>query len=211
MCPIDDGVIKYDRGHYEKSEPLNADEFRELEKWRDTLHKLRLIGEYLPEKIGYGNLSERKNYLSHFESNNPQFLISGTQTGGLESLDGESYTRVLDFDLEKNIVKVKGPVEASSEALTHAAVYQCNKDISCVFHIHSTPIWEGMINENYLATSKDTPYGTIEMAKEVQSLIGKSSSGLLVMKGHQDGVISFGPNLDSAGKLILQVYDKFGG
>lgn len=210
MCPIDDGVIKYDRSQFEKSEPLNPDEFRELEKWRDTLHKLRLIGEYLPEKIGYGNLSERKNYLDHFKSENPQFLISGTQTGGLETLDGNSYTRVLDFDLEKNLVKVKGPVEASSEALTHAAVYQCNSKILCVFHIHSTPIWEGMIANNYMATSENTPYGTIEMAREVQGLIGKSESGLLVMKGHQDGVISYGQNLDSAGKLILEVYDKFG-
>lgn len=210
MCPIDDGVIKYDRSQFETSDPLDADEFRELEKWRDTLHKLKLIGEYLPEKVGYGNLSERKNYLNHYQTDNPQFVISGTQTGSHPQLDGNGYTRVLDFDLEKNIVKVKGPLEASSEALTHAAVYNSNSKITCVLHIHSTPIWEGMIANKYMATDEKTPYGTTQMALEVQALIGSNDNGILVMKGHQDGVISFGPDLSSAGKLILEVYDKFG-
>jgi hypothetical protein len=211
MCPIDDGVIKYDRARYEKSEPLSTDEFRDLEKWRDTLHKLKLIGEYLPEKIGYGNLSARKNYLSFYKTENPQFIISGTQTGGLETLDGRSYTRVLDFNLEENWAKVLGPLEASSEALTHAAVYQSSSQIQCVFHIHSSPIWKGMIESNYPATAADIPYGTIDMANEVQRLIKNKNSGILVMKGHEDGVISFGESYEDAGRLILEVYDKFGG
>ncbi len=211
MGPINDGVIKYDRGRYEKSAPLKTDEFRDLEKWRDTLHKLKLIGEYLPEKIGYGNLSARKNYLSIHQTENPQFVISGTQTGGLESLDGETYTRVLDFDLKENWAQVNGPVEASSEALTHAAVYLSNPQIQCVFHIHSKPIWNGMIEENYPATAEEIPYGTTDMANEVQRLIQNKNSGILVMKGHEDGVISYGESFEDAGRLILEVYDKFGG
>lgn len=211
MCPVDDGVIKYDRSKYEKADALKPDEFSNLEKWRDTLYKLKLIGEYLPEKIGYGNLSQKKDYQNHLESKNPQFLITGTQTGGNPSLSGDDYTRVLDFDLEKNIVKVKGPLEASSEALTHAAVYQKNPKIHAVFHIHSTPIWEQMITDNYPGTDASIPYGTYDMALAVQELVATNDSGLIVMKGHQDGVISYGNDLDTAGKLILEVYDKFGG
>ena len=80
MCPVDDGVIKYDRSQFEKSDALKPDEFSNLEKWRDTLYKLKLIGEYLPEKIGYGNLSERKDYQSHHKTTKPQFLITGKES-----------------------------------------------------------------------------------------------------------------------------------
>lgn len=211
MCPVDDGVIKYDRSQFEKADALKPDEFSNLEKWRDTLYKLRLIGEYLPEKIGYGNLSERKNYQNIHSTQNAQFVITGTQTGGLAELDGNFYTRVLDFDLHKNTAKVQGPLEASSEALTHAAVYQGNSQIHAVFHIHSRPIWEKMITNNYPATAQDIPYGTFEMATAVQNLVGTNLAGLIVMKGHEDGVIAYGSDLDAAGKLILEVYDKFGG
>lgn len=210
MCPIDDGVIKYDRSQFEQSDALETDEFSELEKWRETLYNLNLIGEYLPEKIGYGNLSQKKDYLSHHKTPKPQFVITATQTGGLKKLDGTTYTRVLDFDLEKQSVKVKGPMEASSEALTHAAVYNSNEKITAVFHIHCKEIWQGMIDSGYDGTPKNVPYGTKEMADSVTELIKDKNSGLIVMKGHEDGVISYGENLLEAGKLILEVYDKFG-
>ncbi len=211
MCPIDDGVIKYDRSQFEHSDALSSDEFYELERWRNTLYNLKLIGEYLPEKIGYGNLSQRKDYRYLKKIEKPQFIITGTQTGGLPELNGEYYTRVLDFDLSKNQVNVNGPLEASSEALTHAAVYEGNPNINVVFHIHSTPIWKGMIAENYPATAKEIPYGTLDMANAVQEIVKVNDSGIIVMKGHDDGVISFANDLDTAGKLLLQVYDKFGG
>ncbi|MCR9206369.1 MAG: class II aldolase/adducin family protein, partial [Halobacteriovoraceae bacterium] len=178
MCPIDDGVIKYDRTQFEQSDALETDEFSELEKWRETLYNLKLIGEYLPEKIGYGNLSQKKNYLSHHNTKNPQFIITATQTGGLKKLDGNTYTRVLDYDLEKQLIKVKGPMEASSEALTHAAVYKGNEKITTVFHIHNKEIWKGMIENSYDGTPKEVPYGTKEMADAVSNLIKGKNSGL---------------------------------
>ena len=211
MCPIDDGVIKYDRSHFEKTKALPSEEFQELEKWRSTLFQLRLIGEYLPEKIGYGNLSEKKDYSHLYETPLSQFIISGTQTGGLANLDGNSYVRVLDFNFDTLLIKAQGPLEASSEALTHAAIYDSSPSIQAVFHIHSNSIWKGMIEENYPATPKEVPYGTKEMALTVKDIIAGQSNGLLVMKGHEDGVIAFGECLSDAGKKILEVYDKFGG
>ena len=49
------------------------------------------------------------------------------------------------------------------------------------------------------------------MANAVQEIVKVNDSGIIVMKGHDDGVISFANDLDTAGKLLLQVYDKFGG
>jgi ribulose-5-phosphate 4-epimerase/fuculose-1-phosphate aldolase len=209
MCPIDDGVIKYDRSQFELSNALNDDEFRELEKWRKTLYNLKLIGEYLPERIGYGNLSQKFDYSEQHSSEKPQFLITGTQTGSLPELNGEGYTRVLDFSFEKWSVKVKGPLEASSEALTHAAIYQAHEKIKCVFHIHDKNIWQAMKDNNYASTPASIPYGTKEMADSVIACVGSTTQGLIVMKGHEDGVISYASTLDQAGKLLLGVYDKF--
>ena len=211
MCPIDDGVIKYDRSQYEQTPPLNEKEILDLEKWRSTLFQIHLIGEYLPEKIGYGNLSEKKNYSSLFQSTHPQFVITGTQTGGHPVLTGQFYTRVLDYDLENQKIKVQGPVEASSEALTHAAIYHSNPKIGAVFHIHSKEIWKGMIREDYPFTEETIPYGTKEMANAVREAITGKTYGSLVMKGHEDGVIAFGKDNNEAGREILKIYDKFGG
>ncbi len=211
MCPIDDGVIKYDRSQFEKSPPLELGEYENLEKWRKTLFQIQLIGEYLPEKIGYGNLSQKMDYSKFIKSGVAQFVITGTQTGGHPELNGNLYTRVLDYDLEEQKIKVMGPLEASSEALTHAAIYQSSPLIGAVFHIHSKSIWKGMIRENYLATSEDIPYGTKEMANAVEKAIQGLTTGSLVMKGHEDGVIAFGKNLNEAGKEVLKIYDKFGG
>lgn len=211
MCPIDDGVIKYDRSQYIKSDALKVDEYKALENWRKTLHQLKLIGEYLPERIGYGNLSQKRDYSDiHSPGPKSQFVITGTQTGGLVDLNGDSYTRVLDYNFESWSAKTMGPLEASSEALTHAAIYEADPEITAVFHIHNNDIWKGMIENNYPATSEKIPYGTKEMATAVKELIINDHLGLIVMKGHEDGVIAYGKTLEEAGKKILEVYDKFG-
>ncbi|PIK13925.1 class II aldolase/adducin family protein [Halobacteriovorax sp. JY17] len=201
---IDDGVIKYDRTNFTQSGPLDPALWEEIESWRKKLFKLNLIGEYPTEKVGFGNMSKIIRW-----NDQAEFIITGTQTGKYENLTGEHYTLVNGYDLEAMKLKQVGPLEASSEALTHAAVYEANRDITAVFHIHNTTIWERMIEENYDATPKDVPYGTIEMANCVGQLIAGKSSGLIVMKGHQDGVIAYSKSMDQCGKLILELADKF--
>ena len=60
-------------------------------------------------------------------------------------------------------------------------------------------------------TSPDVPYGTPEMAEEINHIIvheNLGKGGLIVMAGHEEGIISFGFDLDSAGSLILHEYEK---
>ncbi|OUR93454.1 hypothetical protein A9Q84_18445 [Halobacteriovorax marinus] len=201
---IDDGVIKYDRSNFSHSGPLNKDSWGDLEQWREKLYQLNLIGEYLPEKVGFGNLSKLLT-----REKGIQFVITGTQTGKFKNLTGDHYSQVEGYDLEHMKLFSRGPLEPSSEALTHAAVYESVSTISAVFHIHSTKIWKEMIDNNYDATPEDVPYGTLEMATCVQELIAKKESGTIVMKGHQDGVIAYATTLDECGKLILDLAKKF--
>ncbi len=210
MSEIDDGVIKYNTAAFTKSPPLKESEFLDLEQWRHKLYQIKLIGEYLPEKIGYGNLSLRRDYAQFHSTEHSQFIITGTQTGGLEHLTGSSYTRVLDYNFKDWSVKAMGPLQASSEALTHAAIYESHRDkINAVFHIHNKEIWKGMIEQNYDSTPENTPYGTEEMANAVIECVGDNDRGIIVMKGHEDGVISYGATMEIAANLILEVYSKF--
>ena len=119
---IDDGVIKYDRTNFTESGPLDATLWKEIESWREKLFKLNLIGEYPTEKVGFGNLSKIIKW-----SKKAEFIITGTQTGKYAKLSGDHYTLVTGYDLEAMKLQQVGPLEASSEALTHAAVYEANK------------------------------------------------------------------------------------
>lgn len=139
----------------------------------------------------------------------PQFVITGTQTGKYPKLDGSQYTRVIDYCIEQLKVSVIGPIEASSEALTHAAIYSFNPKIKAVFHIHSSKIWGGMIKDQTDFTPANIPYGTVEMAKATQKCIINKDAGSFCMRGHEDGVVSYGRSIDEAGNLILELFNKY--
>ena len=211
MVSREEGVIKYDRSGFHQTGPLPEPEYLGLERWREKLFKLALIGEYEDLKVGYGNISELKNlsYLHHFDG--PQFVITGTQTGKFSHLTGEHYTQVVGHDVTNSLLTSYGPIEPSSEALTHAAIYLAATGVGAIFHIHSTPIWEGMIRENMDGTPEDIEYGTQEMANCVSKLTAGKKASSFVMKGHQDGIIGYGTNLEDAGAEILKLYHKFVG
>lgn len=200
MKEIDDGVIKFSYG-LKKSLPLKEEEYIELEKWRTILFRMGLIGEYEIEKVGYGNLSKR------LDKNN-QFIITGTQTGKFSNLNGNHYTKILKCSLEKMTVQAQGPIAPSSESLTHFAIYQQSSHINFVFHVHNTQLWNYMITQNMDATPDYISYGTEEMAKYTSDITSNKKSGIFVMKGHQDGVISFGETAEEAGKIILDTFKK---
>jgi len=191
-----EGVVKYTIKHESARITLPAD-MPELLTWRRRLHERRLIGADA-QGIGYGNLSVRL-YTT------PTFLITGTQSSGSAEVDQRDFARVTVVDLDRNFLRSIGERAPSSEALTHAALYQVNGAIRAVVHVHSAPIWNSC--RNRLPTSReDVQYGTPEMAYEVIRLHKRKAlgrQGVIVMGGHQDGVIAFGPSLAEAAGEIL--------
>lgn len=209
MKVIDDGVIKYDRTNFSPCDGLLTDEYQDLEYWRKKLYQLNLIGEYPEVHIGFGNMSKVLDYSFITKSRFPQFVITGTQTGKYSDLSGTHYTRVLDYDIDNLKIQMMGSVEASSEALTHAAIYASNPNIKAVFHIHSKEIWEKMIEDKSDFTESSIPYGTVEMAKATQECIKNKDCGVFCMHGHEDGIVIYGTSLETAGELTLKLYDKY--
>jgi hypothetical protein len=190
----EDGVIKYDRAYFIPGPALAAEEYEPLEESRKRLHALRLIGVY-PSGVGFGNLSLRRDYSGFCLSPRPQFLITGSQTGHLSSLTGAHYCRVLDFDIAGLRVLSMGPVEASSETLTHAAIYLANGQVNAVAHVHHPALWRELQERGFPATASTVAYGTAELAWAVADLARGKRDGLIVMKGHADGFICFASSL----------------
>jgi L-ribulose-5-phosphate 4-epimerase len=89
--------------------------FTELNRYRRKLRDLGMIGVDA-RGIGFGNLSIRNGATS-------RFYITGSATGRILELTPADYARVVAYDFEKNWLKCEGSTVASSESLTHAAVY----------------------------------------------------------------------------------------
>ena len=82
-----------------------------------------------------------------------------------------------------------GPIRPSSEALTHAAIYDAFESIRYVFHVHSPDIWRQSQWLSLPSTSADIAYGTVDMALALKKLAGASGpEGIMTMLGHEDGV-----------------------
>jgi hypothetical protein len=199
---VDEGYIKYDID-WTPGPPPDVDTASELDACRKPLFDAGLIGEYPDLGIGYGNISKRAGVSG-------QFLISGTQTGHLESTSAEHYALVTGVDVDANRVSCIGPVKASSEAMTHAAIYALDESIAAVVHVHSKELWDRYLGE-LPTTDSGVAYGTPEMAREFARLYaecGFDRAGIAIMAGHEEGIVSFGHSLEAAAKRVLSLVPR---
>ncbi len=194
MKPMQDGVIKYSIDHQTVTTPFFSD-YQELEALRRRLFALGLIGE--KRGIGYGNLSMR-----HEESKS--FFITATQTGNKQRLTRDYYTHISKYDFNTFKVTSQGAHKPSSEALSHAMIYAIDERITVVIHIHSLALWRFMKNQDTLATRAE--YGTAEMIKEIEELyegLDPIRNNLFVMRGHKEGIMTFGKSVEEAELILL--------
>lgn len=175
-----------------------AESLVDLESWRTIFRRLGLLGQEPAryEGLGFGNLSRR--------AAGDSFIISGTQTGGLARLGPEHYVTVLGCDPEGNRVTASGPVRPSSEALSHGILYQSDPTIAWVMHLHSPEIFAAGERLGLPITAPDATYGSPALAVEIRRLATAAGRpGLLVMGGHQDGILAFGSSAEATGLLAV--------
>ena len=198
---VDEGQVKFESDLYESVPPSEWD-VEEINIWRVRLHALGYIGAY-EDGVGYGNISVRAEHLK-------QFIITGTGTGSLRLLFPEHFTRVSSYNLEGNRVVCEGRIHASSESMTHAAIYACAPDARAVIHIHSMEHWRRLLNR-IPTTNPGAAYGTPEMAREIKRLFDETdfpSVKVMVMGGHEEGILSYGSSLEEAGRRLLEMLDR---
>lgn len=199
---IDEGYIKY-KSFWTKAPVPDAAATEELETWRRPLLAAGLIGHYEELGIGYGNISIRCGEPG-------QFLISGTQTGHIETTDKTHYALVTSYNTHANIVCSVGPLQASSEAMTHAAIYGLDSNIGAIVHGHSQALWQSLLHK-LPTTDAGVAYGTPQMADEFRRLYRDTAfreKGLAVMAGHEEGILSFGTTIEEAAKKILALVES---
>ena len=198
---VDEGRLKYTAEHTQ-AQAVEVPGWENLNDARSRLFNLGLIG-VTPCGIGFGNLSIRTQA--------DKFLISGTATGAFAVLTNNDYCLVSSFDINKNHVISLGPVRPSSESMTHGAVYLANPKVNIVIHIHSRAIFDGMVRTPYAATPKNAAYGTPEIAIAIGKCVQETGEeeGAIVLLGHDEGVITYGPTVEKAFSLIQELYNKY--
>jgi hypothetical protein len=191
-----EGVIKFDLDYEQR--PIGEADISELNAWRSVLKSLELIGQ-IPNRYdgyGFGNVSQRTA---------DGFVISGTQTGGIGTLESSDHAVCTSWDLTRNAVSAYGETRPSSESLSHASIYDVHEAAQCALHVHSPEIWQASDNLGIAVTDPSVPYGTPEMAVEVRRVTaGMQMPGIFSMGGHEDGVFTFGCSLVDAGLLMIR-------
>lgn len=197
-----EGVIQFELEHH--AGPLRLGDAEDecahaLLGWRQVMVRLGMIGRDPAryEGLGFGNVSARVPPWGGGRGRRP-FLITGSQTGGVESPTVQDLTRVGRWDRRRHAVTSRGVRRPSSESLTHAALYDVAPTVRFVFHGHAPVLWRAALDGRLGAvptTGVDVGYGTPEMAEEIHRLWKEtrlSMGRFLVMAGHEDGVVGFG-------------------
>ena len=199
---IGEGYIKFNCKRIDKNISISVNIFETLSKWRQIMFELGLIGVY-SNGIGYGNISVR----AHLNS----FYISGTATGSLPVLQEKHYALVNSWSFNKNSLRCTGMINASAESLSHAAIYESLPNVGAIIHIHHKGMWDKYLN-SLPTTSVEVLYGSPGMAMEIKKIVRNvkpEQDNILIMGGHEEGIVIWGETLDAAGEIVLKYYDSF--
>ena len=199
-----EGVIRFALEHTDSVPPRHP-ALASLRQWHSKLHAAGLISQDSQRYGGYayGNMSIRLH--------KDTFIISGTQTAGLEKLEDSHYATVDKCDIQHNRVQSHGPVKPSSECMTHASIYMATVKANAIVHVHSPLIWHHYKELGIATTAADIEYGTPTMAKAVHECIAAMQNkqrACIAMLGHEDGVICFAETVESASEMALHLLQK---
>lgn len=172
--------------------------FAELNEYRRKLLELGMIGVDV-NGVGFGNLSIRDGATS-------RFYITGSATGRIPELKPSDYARVVAYDFARNWLQCEGSTVASSESLTHAAVYESEPAVFSVIHCHDIKLWAALLEEAP-ATPKGVEYGTPEMAYAVRNLLtikDVKRRRIFAMAGHEGGIVAFGKDVGESFRALFR-------
>lgn len=194
---MDEGIIKFNL-EWDKTGPvIKRDQLDVLNSWRDLFYSMGLLG--IDENgLTFGNISMRL-------PEDRGFIISVSGSGKYKSLTNKHYAEVYRYSFDDNKVWCRGPATPSSESLTHSAIYESKKEIHGVVHIHHHEYWKEL--KHWVPTTpNNVSYGSPEMAESVKQLFASTNiyeKRIMIMAGHEGGIITFGQDLDEAGRYLI--------
>lgn len=196
------GAVKFNC-HWNQSGPVISDEqFEVINYWREVLYNMDLIGAY-ENGVSFGNLSMRI-------PGTHQFFITGSSTGEITELEPGHYVKVVSSNIDDNAVQCIGPLKASSESLTHAAIYSADPGANAVVHVHDLDLWSDLIYK-VPTTNPAMDYGTAGLAKDIFRLFNDSDvieKRIIIMSGDRAGILTFGNDMDEAVNILMHFKGK---
>lgn len=190
-------IVKFNC-YWNQTGPVISDEQYEIiNYWREVLYNMDLIGAY-EDGIGYGNISMRIKGKNNF-------IITGSTTGEIPELERDHYVKVTAFNIDENAVKCVGPLKASSESLSHAAIYMADQGVNAVVHVHCAKLWNEYIHV-LPTTDPSSDYGTVGLAKDIRQLFTEPlviEKRIIIMAGDRNGVLTFGNDIDEAVEVLF--------
>lgn len=180
--------------------------------WREILGGLGLVGQKPDRYDGaaYGNVSARVGPPGAGRGARA-FLVTGTQTSGLRCAGPNELCVVERYDPTRNRVVSHGPIQPSSESMTHGAFYDQGAHLRFVFHVHAPVLWTAAATLRLPTTPVGVDYGTPEMARSVADLWrsgGLAETQILAMASHQDGIVVCGRSAEEAAAVLLKYLSR---
>jgi len=197
-----EGIVKFNFYLSQSGSLITDEQYEIINHWRDILFNLDLIGAF-ENGVGFGNISIRIG-------KSQQFFITWLATGDIPELEPGHYVKVSSYNIEDNAVMCSGPLKASSESLTHAAIYTADKGTNAIIHVHSMRLWEELMNR-VPTTNPEVEYGTPAMAREMIRIFSDPEvfeKRIIVMAGDRGGLITFGYDIDEAGGVLFDYIKK---
>lgn len=187
-----EGVIKF---KYRCTNPLFCTPLGIASQIIDTRNRLWVLGAVgvYADGICYGNVSTRSG-------KGNSFYITASDTGRFKTLTPTQLVKVITCNIAQNLCLYKGSALPSSESLSHFTLYEGSSSINAVIHIHHAKLWH-LLKGKVPTTSPEVTYGSVEMVNEIRSLLSQGllkSPGVLVMGGHEEGIMYFGKTLYEA-------------
>ena len=156
-----------------------------FELWDERADIVREI-----DNLGSHRLLERNN-------GNISVKVEGglviTPTGmDMSKVETRDMVLVTDFN-DSDIVRVVGTSPPSSEARMHWMIYKAFPKVGAIVHFHDNRLF-GKFSE----TSKEHPYGTLELAKDAIETLKKKN--FIILKNH--GPLVVGKDIKECHKLV---------
>ena len=211
MSPLQHTVhyVKFSQHRFDEDSVTEA-EAQSLNTLRSFLRQHDLLGERMAELeagaplqlIGFGNVSLRRGETE-------AFIISGTNTGGRETLTAGEYVLVESVDVERNSLVCRGHINASAESMSHAAVYAALPSVRCVAHVHSEDLWKKAARTLPM-TPEAAAYGTPDIARAIDIVCRHQGvcPGLLAMGGHLPGFMFYAESGAGVIELVRETLER---
>jgi hypothetical protein len=185
-----------------KTEEVAIKECLRVEKTRERLYSLGLIGAY-DSGISFGNVSIR------YKKKN-SYVTTATQTGEFPKLNAKYFSLIKKIDIDKLNITAIGSSKPNLESIIDGVLYRLDENINAVIHIKNEKIVNFLLDTSCLNMGYCSCKANeiIEDILKVYKSIDPMLNNVFIIKGEFDGAVVFGKSLKHAEKTLYRIINE---